>query len=111
MESFWDVAKLVLIIGAILTALVLILLALPGSRLPKIFAAVFFAITGILGIYIVSPLDFIPDVIPLLGQLDDVLATLLAVVNGIAGLTLYVKGRSASPELRDPDKTDLSFRR
>lgn len=111
MESIWDFAKLALIVGAVLTAIVLILLALPGSRLRRAFAALFFAIAGVLGVYIVSPIDFIPDLVPLLGQLDDALATLLAVVNGIAGILLYLKGRSSSPELRDPGQNDLSTRR
>ena len=111
METFWEYAKIALIVGAALTAIVLILLVLPGSRLRKAFATLFFVITGILGIYVVSPIDFIPDMVPLLGQVDDVLATILAIINGIAGMLLYLKGRSSSPELRDPSKNNLSRRR
>jgi len=111
MESFWEYAKIALIVGAVLAVIVLILLVLPGSRLRKAFANLFFIIAGILGVYIVSPMDFIPDIIPLLGQLDDALATVLAIVNGIAGILLYLKGRSSTSELRDSSRTDLSVRR
>jgi uncharacterized membrane protein YkvA (DUF1232 family) len=51
MESFWEFAKVALIIGAVL--------------IRKAFANLLFAIAGVLGIYIVSPIDFIPDIVPL----------------------------------------------
>jgi uncharacterized membrane protein YkvA (DUF1232 family) len=111
METFWEYAKIALIISAALAVIVVILLILPGSRLRKLFSALLFAIAGLLGIYVVSPLDFIPDIIPLLGQSDDALATVIAIINGIAGILLYLKGRSASPKLGDRRKNDLSARR
>jgi uncharacterized membrane protein YkvA (DUF1232 family) len=111
MESFWEFAKIALIVGAALALVVLILLILPGSRLRKAFSTLFFAIAGLLGVYVVSPMDFIPDIIPLLGQSDDALATILAIVNGIAGILLYLKGRSSSPELRNTGKNNISTRR
>jgi uncharacterized membrane protein YkvA (DUF1232 family) len=76
-----------------------------------VFSALFFAIAGLLGVYVVSPIDFLPDFIPLLGQLDDVLATLLAVVNGISGIILYLNRRSSPPELGNRGGNDLSPRR
>ena len=106
MDSFWEYARIALIIGGVLALIVLILLILPGSRLRKLFSTLFFAIAGLLGIYVVSPLDFIPDIVPLLGQSDDAFATLLAVINGIAGILLYLKGRRG-----DQSKNNLSRRR
>ena len=42
MESFWEFAKIALIVGAALALVVLILLILPGSRLRKAFSTLFF---------------------------------------------------------------------
>ena len=107
MDNFWDFAKLLVIVGAVLLGLVLILLALPGSRFRKALSSVFFAIAGLLGVYIVSPLDFIPDLIPVLGQVDDVLASVLAVISAISGLLFYINNRQSLPEGEEKNKTDL----
>ena len=107
MEGFWEFAKTLLIVGAVLLGLILILLAIPGSRLGKVFSAMFFAMAGLLGLYVISPLDFIPDLIPLLGQVDDVLATVLAVVSAIGGLVFYFSGRKSLPEDEKKNRTDL----
>ena len=100
MESFWEIAKIVAILGAIFIVLVLILLSIPGSRLRKVFSAIYFLVAALLGVYVVSPIDFIPDFIPLLGLSDDAVASVIAVANAVAGTILYLKRRSSPPEVR-----------
>jgi uncharacterized membrane protein YkvA (DUF1232 family) len=107
MESFWDFAKVLLIVGAVLLGLILILLAIPGSRLRKVFATFFFAIAGVLGVYMISPLDFIPDIIPVLGQIDDLLASVLAIVSAIGGVLFYLGGRKSLTEEENNNTKDL----
>ena len=111
MESFWDIAKIVAIVGAVLLVLVLILVAIPGSRLRKVFSAIYFIVAGLLGVYIVSPIDFIPDFIPLLGLSDDAAASVIAVANAVAGIILYLKRRSSQPELQNKKKINLGGKR
>jgi uncharacterized membrane protein YkvA (DUF1232 family) len=99
--EFWDIAKIVAIVGAILIVLVLILLAIPGSRLRNVFSAIYFVVAALLGVYVVSPIDLIPDFIPLLGLSDDAVASVIAVANAVAGIILYLRRRSSQSELQN----------
>jgi uncharacterized membrane protein YkvA (DUF1232 family) len=58
----------------------------------KTFSVVLFAITGLLGLYILSPLDLLPDLIPIAGQVDDAGALIAAL---IAGISAFISSRSA----------------
>jgi uncharacterized membrane protein YkvA (DUF1232 family) len=109
--EFWDVAKIVAILGAVFTVLVLILLAIPGSRLRKVFSAIYFLVAALLGVYVVSPIDLIPDIIPLLGLSDDAVASVVAMANAVAGIILYLRRRSSPSELQNKNRTDLYTKR
>jgi uncharacterized membrane protein YkvA (DUF1232 family) len=95
MERFWVFAMLLLVVGGVLSGLMLVLLAISGSWLPKVMATVFFALAGLLGLYGISPLDFVPDIIPVLGQIDDLLASVLAIGSAIRGVLFYLNGHKS----------------
>lgn len=84
-----------------LLALFLILLALPQSRLRyyvlRILAVVFFTVAGLFALYIISPADVVPDVIPILGQIDDVTALVGLVLTVISAVTSWRSARRMGP--------------
>jgi len=58
-------------------------------RRPQAIAALIFIILDI--IYILSPIDFIPDFIPIIGWIDDIIAILIGI---IIALKYLIKKRS-----------------
>jgi len=98
-SGFFSLLKVsVLVFGAMFIAF-LALLAWPDSRLRGVFLQVAgWFINGIAAlclIYVVSPLDIIPDAIPVAGQLDDLGALVLMAGSLVTGVTSIRAGRKS----------------
>jgi uncharacterized membrane protein YkvA (DUF1232 family) len=110
MESFWDFSKWILVCFTGTVIIFLILLSIPNSKLKgialKVFSKILYVFTTLTLFYVISPVDLIPEVIPLLGQVDDALALVLgvvvflpmAIISGLEGKKI-AKGLKAAGEL------------
>jgi uncharacterized membrane protein YkvA (DUF1232 family) len=85
-EAFFVFLKVAIIGSFALIALVLVLLAIPQSRLKSTLSELL-AWCGCLGAsgLIASPVDLIPDMLPVIGWTDDLGYALLALVCGSIG--------------------------
>lgn len=112
MNEFFSFLKVsVLAFGAVFIAF-LALLAWPDSRLRGVFLQVAgWLINGIAAlclIYVVSPLDIIPDAIPVAGQLDDLGALVLMIGSLVTGFTSIRAGRkSLQSRSREAESREL----
>ncbi len=82
MDEFWGFVKIFVIAVAVIIIVFIVLLSLPNSPLRKTLLKIFgisnYAIAAMLIVYIVSPIDLVPDFIPVAGQIDDIAALLSA---------------------------------
>lgn len=89
MNTFIEILKLVIIIKGIIAALWLVLVALPGSQLRnyllQLYSKILYLSAGLALVYIVNPIDLIPDIIPLLGQSDDAVALVSTIFTATFG--------------------------
>lgn len=97
METILNFLKFIAILTAVLIVIFLILLSLPNSKLrqsiSRIYAIVAFIISILSVFYIISPIDFVPDMIPVAGQGDDVVAAISALATAITGYVSWQKSK------------------
>ena len=105
MEAFFSFMKLFVVVNGLLIALFLVLLSLKDSKLRGItlyvFGGIQYSLTGIWVLYILSPVDLIPDILPVIGQIDDAGALVMAVFSGITGIICTVQGRNSLKKIDD----------
>jgi len=106
-DAFFSFLKVATIGIFALIALVLVLLAIPQTRFKSTLSELlaWFGFLGASGL-IASPVDLIPDVLPVLGWFDDIGYALLALVCGYIGWNLRRRRLTGEPPSR---QIPLSF--
>jgi uncharacterized membrane protein YkvA (DUF1232 family) len=100
MDGFFEVVKVFFIGLFALFALFMVLLSLPASRLRSFVLEITgWGTAAASAIYVISPFDFLPDFIPVLGWGDDVMAVLSAL--GSIALALMMRRQRAKIEERE----------
>ena len=101
MDAFFSFLKVATISIFALIALVLVLLAIPQTRLKSTLTE-FLAWCGFLGAsgLVASPVDLIPDILPVIGWTDDLGYALLALVCGYIGWTQRRRRLTGEPPSR-----------
>ena len=101
MDAFFSFLKVAIIGIFALVALVLVLLAIPQTRLKSTLTEIlaWFGFLGASGL-VASPVDLIPDFLPVIGWTDDLGYALLAVVCGYVGWNLRRRRLTGQPPSR-----------
>jgi len=105
MKEIIDLLKMVVIMTTVFGITFIILLSQKESRLRgitlKAFAWFLYSATGLLALYIISPVDIIPDIIPVIGQMDDGAAVISAIFTGLSGFVAMRQGNNTMQHLTD----------
>jgi uncharacterized membrane protein YkvA (DUF1232 family) len=89
MDQLMEWIKIAAIAAGIIIVLLIVLISLPNSPvrkwLLKIVGSLLYAVVVLCLVYIINPADLVPDVLPVVGQVDDIGALVTAVLNLVGG--------------------------
>jgi len=102
MEHIFDFLKFIAVLIGVLIVVFLVLLALPNSKLRQSILKIYSIVALISTIfsvgYIISPIDAIPDLIPVAGQGDDLVAVVSALATAVTGFISWRKSKDKIKE-------------
>ena len=97
MSEFWRFLEIAVICVSAIIVVFLILVSLPKSSLRKtilkIYGITAYIVSGVLALYVVSPIDAVPDFIPVVGFSDDIIAIVSAIASVITGYVSFQKSK------------------
>jgi uncharacterized membrane protein YkvA (DUF1232 family) len=83
-----DLIKLLAIIGGVIVVVLMILLAMPASKLRDfLLPIVAWSFSLLCGFLVISPIDFLPDFIPVVGWVDDVGLAVTGIGSAVAAMS------------------------
>ena len=84
MNSCLTFGLAIVICGTLLLGLFLVLLSMPKSKLRSVvFELLGWFTTASATVLVVSPIDLMPDVVPVAGQIDDVLYIVVGIIAAV----------------------------